>query len=99
MGARSAGAVALSVLSLVLRLCGIALCAIVIVLCFAGLAARLNIVGLVVELSRALPSPIAGYGVIASPFGGVFRFDFALLAAACFFFDFVCVRASRALRR
>ena len=99
MDARNAGAVALTVLSYVLRLCGIALCAMVIILCFSGIAARLGIVNLVVDISRAIPEAIAGYGVIASPFGGVFRLDFALVAAVCYALDYACVRAARALRR
>lgn len=98
MEARKAGAVALNILAFVLRLCGIAMCLIVIALCFSGIAAKLNIVGLVVDLSRTIPEAIAGYGVIASPFGGVFRFDFALVAAICFVLDYACTRASRALR-
>lgn len=98
MEARKAGAVALNILAFVLRLCGIAMCLIVIALCFSGIAAKLNIVGLVVDLSRTIPGAIAGYGVIASPFGGVFRFDFALIAAVCFVLDYACTRGSRALR-
>ncbi len=98
MSARKAGAVALTVLSYILRICGIALCLIVVALCFSGMAARLDIVGLVVDLSRALPDFIAGYGVIASPFGGVFRFDFAAVAAFCFALDFLCSRLSRWIR-
>ncbi len=99
MNARNAGAVALNILSYILRLCGIALCALVIVLCFSGLAARLDIVRLVVDISRAIPEAIAGYGLVATPFGGVFRLDFALMAAACYALDYACLRASRALRR
>lgn len=99
MRARSAGAVALTVLSWVLRLCGIALTVIVAALCFSGAAAKLGIVDVVVDLSRALPQAIAGYGVIATPFGGVFRFDFALVAVGCFVLDAVCARLARALRR
>lgn len=98
MGSRNAAAVALAVLSWIFRLAAIALCLIVIVLCFSGLVAKLNIVGFIVDLSRALPASIAGWGVIASPFGGVFRFDFALVALACFILDYVCQRASRLVR-
>lgn len=98
MDSRNAAAVTLSVLSWAFRLVAIALSIIVIVLCFSGLVAKLNIVGLVVDLSRALPAAIAGWGVIASPFGGVFRFDFALVALACFVLDYVCQRFSRMVR-
>ena len=98
MDSRNAAAVTLSVLSWAFRLVAIALSIIVIVLCFSGLVAKLNIVGLVVDLSRARPAAIAGWGVIASPFGGVFRFDFALVALTCFVLDYVCQRVSRMVR-
>ena len=98
MDSRNAAAVTLSVLSWAFRLVAIALSIIVIVLCFSGLVAKLNIVGRVVDLARALPAAIAGWGVIASPFGGVFRFDFALVALTCFVLDYVCQRVSRMVR-
>lgn len=98
MQARRAGACALIIIAWAARICAIALCASTVILCFSGLSAQLNMVGFVVELSRALPDVIAGYGVITSPFGGVFRFDFALLAVILFVLDHLCVRASRALR-
>lgn len=93
MDLRRAGAIVLSIVAIALRLC-----AITVVLCFSGLSARLNMVGFVVDLSRAMPAVIAGYGVITTPFGGVFRLDFALVAAVLFLLDYVCCRASRALR-
>ena len=52
----------------------------------------------IIDLSRALPQVIAGWGVIASPFGGIFRLDFTIVAAVCFLLDFICVRISRSLR-
>ena len=63
-----------------------------------GLTAKLQIVGFVVELSRALPSAIAGYGVITSPFGGVFRLDYAIVAVILFVADYLLTRASRRVR-
>lgn len=98
MDSRRAGAIALSIVAVAFRMCAIAMCAITVVLCFSGLSARLNMVGFVVDLSRAIPAVIAGYGVITSPFGGVFRFDFALVAAVLFLLDYACCRAARALR-
>lgn len=98
MDLRRAGAIVLSIVAIALRLCAIAMCAITVVLCFSGLSARLNMVGFVVDLSRAMPAVIAGYGVITTPFGGVFRLDFALVAAVLFLLDYVCCRVSRALR-
>ncbi len=91
-------ALAASILAVILRIFGIALCVLTVVLCFAGAAARLSIVGLVVDLSRMLPDVIAGYGVMTTPFGGVFRLDFAIMAVVFFAADYLLCRLSRALR-
>ena len=91
-------AIAASLLSLILRVFAIALCVLTVLLCFAGLSARLDLVGFVVELSRMLPDAIAGYGVMTTPFGGVFRLDFALMAVVLFLLDYLCARLSRTLR-
>ncbi len=99
MRASNPAAVALNLLSYVLRIAGIALCLLTVLLCFSGVAARLNIVGIVVELSRMLPDVIAGYGLMPTPFGGVFRLDYAVIAVVCFLADYACCRASRSLRR
>lgn len=98
MDARRAAAVALNIISYAFRIAGILLCVLTVILCFSGLVGRLGLVQFTVDLSRALPSVIAGWGVIASPFGGVFRFDFALVAAALYLLDFICARSARALR-
>lgn len=98
MDSRKAGAIALSVVSMALRIFGIFMCLVTVILCFPGVTAKLNLVGFIVDLSRAVPSIIAGYGVIASPFGGVFRFDFALVAFFCFSIDYACQRFSLQLR-
>lgn len=98
MNSRRAGAITCAILSYVSRFIGIFMCLITILLCFPGVSAKLNLVGFIVDLSRAVPSVLAGYGVIASPFGGVFRFDFALVAFLFFVIDYVCIRLSRTLR-
>ena len=98
MEARKAAAVALNILAFAFRLLGIALCVLVILLCFPGIVNQLGLTGLTIDLSRALPDVIAGWGVIVSPFGGVFRFDFLLTGIALFALDFLCVRLSRAVR-
>ncbi len=98
MDSRRAGAIALMVLAWAFRLCAIALCGLIVVLCFSGLSARLDLVDLVIDLSRLMPNVIAGYGVITSPFGGVFRLDYSIIAIVFFVLDYACVRASRALR-
>lgn len=98
MDARRAGAVALTLLSYAFRILAITGCVLTVLLCFGGVSTRLNIASAVVDLSRALPELIAGYGVVASPFGGVFRLDFALTAVVLFALDYGCARAARALR-
>lgn len=98
MDARRAGAVALTLLSYAFRVLAILACILTVFLCFGGLATRLNIASAVVDLSQVLPAVIAGYGVVASPFGGVFRLDFALTAMVLFALDYICARAARALR-
>lgn len=98
MDARKALAVALNILAYILRICAIVLCVLVIILCFSGMVSRLGLVNFIIDLSRALPQVIAGWGVIASPFGGIFRLDFTIVAAVCFLLDFICVRISRLLR-
>ena len=98
MNSRRAGAIVCSILSYACRVLGIFMCLITILLCFPGVSAKLNLVGFIVDLSRAVPSVLEGYGVIASPFGGVFRFDFALVGFIFFVIDHICVRVSRRLR-
>ncbi|MFR3878300.1 MAG: hypothetical protein ACLTYW_09310 [Collinsella sp.] len=98
VNSRKAAAVAMSIIAIACRICGIFMSAMTVLLCFSGLTAKLQIVGFVVELSRALPSAIAGYGVITSPFGGVFRLDYAIVAVILFVADYLLTRASRRVR-
>lgn len=98
MDSRRALAVALSLLGFAFRLFAFVLCALTVVLCFNGVATMLGIVNLVVDLTRALPDIIAGYGLIPTPFGGVFRFDFAVVAVMCFFADYLLGSISRTIR-
>lgn len=98
MDVRNAGAVALSIVSVACRVLAIALCALAVALCFNGISTKLGIVSFVVELTQALPDVIAGYGLIATPFGGVFRFDFLLMAIVLFIIDYACARIARSLR-
>ena len=93
MDLRRAGAVALTVFSYIARVCAILLGLLTVLLCFPGVAVRLNIMGLVMDLTQALPDVIAGYGLITSPFGGVFRFDFALAMVFLLVVDYAAQRA------
>lgn len=98
MNFRKAAAICLIILAWALRICAIALCVLVVLLCFSGIAAQLGIVGLVVDVQQALPDVIAGYGLVATPFGGVFRLDFALMAVIFFVLDYACTYASQRVR-
>ncbi len=97
MDSRRALAVALSLLGLAFRSFAFVLCALTVALCFNGVATMLGIVSFVVDLTRALPDIIAGYGLIPTPFGGVFRFDFAVVAAVCFLADHLLGRISQTI--
>ena len=83
MNSRKATAVAMSIIAIACRICGIFMSAMTVLLCFSGLTAKLQIVGFVVELSRALPSAIAGY---------------AIVAVILFVADYLLTRASRRVR-
>lgn len=98
MNSRKAAAIAFNILAIALRLFAIFLCALTVMLCFPGVSTQLGLVDFVVDLSRAIPSVIAGYGLIATPFGGVFRFDFALTAVVCFALDWLFVKLSYQVR-
>ena len=98
MDSRKALAVALTLLGFAFRLFALVLCALTVILCFNGVATMLGIVTFVVDLTQALPDIIAGYGLIPTPFGGVFRFDFAVMAVACFALDYALARISRSIR-
>ena len=98
MNSRKATAVAMSIIAIACRICGIFMSAMTVLLCFSGLTAKLKIVGFGVELSRARPSASAGYGGITAPFGGVFRLEYAIVAVILFVADYLLTRASRRVR-
>lgn len=98
MDSRKALAVALTLLGFAFRLFALVLCALTVILSFNGVATMLGIVAFVVDLTQALPDIIAGYGLIPTPFGGVFRFDFAVMAVVCFALDYALARISRSIR-
>ena len=67
-------------------------------LCFNGLAARLGLWSAASAVALALPEAIAGFGVIATPFGGVFRTDFLIAALGLFLADHLCSLLAGLLR-
>ena len=98
MDVRRAAAIALTVLSVAFRIAAVAFAVLTVLLCFPSAAARLGITGFVIDLSHALPDLIQGYGLVTSPFGGVFRLDFALACACLFILDYFCQRIAYKLR-
>lgn len=98
MDARRALAIALTVTGFACRLCAIALCALTVLLCLSGIPTKLGIASFVIDLTQALPDIVAGYGLIPTPLGGVFRFDFLLTALALFTLDYACARFARNVR-
>ena len=92
MQARRAASIALTIIAWGMRVLAICLCALTVALCFSSLASVSFVAEAAVDLSYALPASVAGYGLVASPFGGVFRTDFALLALVLFLIDFLCTK-------
>ena len=98
MSGRKAAALACTLLAWGLRLCAIGHIALTIALSFSGMATRLGIVNLVLDIAQVLPAVIAGWGLVATPFGGVFRLDFVIVALVLFLADYVLLRIADALR-
>lgn len=98
MDERRAAAIVFAILGVACRIIAIVLCVLTVALCFNGVVTRLNIVAFIVDLTQALPDVIAGYGLIPTPFGGVFRFDFACMVVVFFGIDYACSRVAGLLR-
>jgi hypothetical protein len=47
-------------------------------------ALALHVSPIALAVTQLIPAPLCFWGVVASPFGGVFRTDFAILAIAFF---------------
>ncbi|MBS5449683.1 MAG: hypothetical protein KHY83_01220 [Coriobacteriia bacterium] len=77
---RHALSVALYVLACALLVGSLLMLLLVVTLLFAGVALTLGITPLAIEITRAIPASLAMFGVVASPFGGVFRTDFLIVA-------------------
>lgn len=57
-------------------------------------ALALHVAPVALALTQLLPAPLCFWGVVASPFGGVFRTDFAIVAIVLF----ILARALHLLR-
>ena len=88
----------LTILSWAARIGAIAICLLTALLCFGGLTAHLGLASLTLAVAQALPEAIAGFGLLATPFGGIFRSDFALSALGLFCIDWLCSQLASLLR-
>ena len=72
------------VLSCALLVVCVALLVLTAVLLFSQVAIALRVAPIALAVTRALPGWLAFWGVLSSPFGGVFRTDFVLVALAAY---------------
>lgn len=77
----------------------VAILLVVLVVCDALFSGefRTALLGLNGTLTSLLPSPLSGSFVLSTPFGGVFRGDFAIAAIMLFVIDWLVTRASASL--
>lgn len=61
-------------------------------------AVALRVAPAALALTQLLPAPLAFWGVLASPLGGVFRTDFVLAALVCFVAAKLSRRIGKALK-
>lgn len=73
---------ALYVIACALLVVCLFLLALTIVLMFSSVALAVGAGPLALEITRAMPAWLAMLGVVASPFGGVFRTDFLIVTVA-----------------
>lgn len=99
-GSRSGVAVLsrlVSVVAVLFRLVAVLLCLLVVAdALFAG-EFRVALLGLNGTLTGLIPAPLSGAFVFQTPFGGVFRGDFAVAAIMLFVIDWLLTRASASL--
>lgn len=87
----------LLLVSWALRLAALGLVALVVVNCLT-MGNRVAIMRITAQVAQLLPRSLAGLYVIDSPFGGVFRGDFAIAAVVLFVLDWIVARIRRRLR-
>lgn len=89
---------ALRVIAVICRVCAIA-ASVVVMAATLGLATRLPVLGQIYHLLMVLTPPgVFGILCVATPFGGMFRGDFAVVSVALFVIDWVCLRIAASLR-
>ncbi len=97
-GKRGAGSGFLRALALASRVAAWLVVALVLLDCLAQGQARVELLAANGLVQRLMPAPLAGSFVVASPFGGAFRGDFALMAVGLLVLDWLLCRVSDALR-
>lgn len=87
----------LYVLSCALVALSVALVVLAAVFLVPQVAVSLRAAPLALAVTQALPGWLAFWGVLSSPFGGVFRTDFVLVALAAFIVSKLVRKIARAL--
>ncbi|MGN0076535.1 MAG: hypothetical protein ACI38Z_06140 [Parafannyhessea sp.] len=88
----------LRLVAIVLRLCAIALSALVVANAFNIGPLRIRLVEITSTVASWIPGSLSGSLVYQTPFGGVLRGDFVAVAVAFFVVDWLLSRKARELR-
>ena len=88
----------LKLIAVVLRLCAIALAALVVANAFNIGPLRIRLVEITSTVASWIPDGLSGSLVYQTPFGGVLRGDFVAVAVAFFIVDWLLSRKARELR-
>ncbi|MBM6774137.1 hypothetical protein [Olsenella profusa] len=95
---RSVVAGALRVLALVCRVCAWALAALVVADALLPAGPRALLLGVNGAVTQLVPAALRGLLVFATPLGGAFRGDFAVLAIVLLVADWLLCRIAASLR-
>lgn len=88
----------LYVLAWIFRICAWVVCAITILSCFNLIYRFAPVASVLGVVQGATPGVLVGRLSLETPFGGLFRGDFAVVALCLFVLDWVCLRVSANLR-
>lgn len=88
----------LKLIAVVLRLCAIALAALVVANAFNIGPLRIRLVEITSTVASWIPDGLSGSLVYQTPFGGVLRGDFVAVAVVLFIVDWLLSRKARELR-
>ena len=96
-GAARVGSRVLAVVAVVARIAALVLVALVVVDALFSGQFRSSLLALNGAFTSVIPAPLKGSFVFQTPFGGVFRGDFAIAAIIFFVIDWLACRASASL--